>query len=517
LAENTQPVSPGGQDINELIRRRYEELEKLNAKGIEQFAYSFDVNSDSEDIKKNYKEDHQSPQSGALTGKREVSIAGRIMTIRRMGKASFAHIQDDKGKIQIYLKKDEIGDQYEAFKLMDIGDIVGVKGYVFKTKTGEISVHTTSLKLLTKSLRPLPIPKETTDEQGNKTIHDQFVDKELRYRQRYVDLVVNPHVKEVFKKRSKIISSIRSFLDSKGYLEVETPALQPVYGGAAAKPFITYHNALDSKLYLRIADELYLKRLIVGGFDGVYEICKDFRNEGMDRTHNPEFTMMELYVPYKDYEWMMNLVEKLLEKVNNDLLGSQQIIYEGKEINFTRPWKRILMVEAIKEKTGLDILTTDYNQLRSYAIDNGIEVKQGKPKQIDEIFSELIQPELIQPTFVIDYPVELSPLAKKHRSKPGLVERFEAYVGGREICNAFSELNDPIDQRKRFEGQSQVLEEGDDEAHQVDEDFLKALEYGMPPTAGLGIGIDRLVMLLTNQSSIRDVIFFPQMKPEAKS
>ena len=343
------------------------------------------------------------------------------------------------------------------------------------------------------------------------------MDKELRYRQRYVDLVVNPLVKEVFKKRSKIISSIRSFLDSKGYLEVETPALQPVYGGAAAKPFITYHNALDSKLYLRIADELYLKRLIVGGFDGVYEICKDFRNEGMDRTHNPEFTMMELYVPYKDYEWMMNLVEELLEKVNNDLLGSQQIIYEGKEINFTRPWKRILMVEAIKEKTGLDILTTDYNQLRSYAIDNGIEVKQGKPKQIDEIFGELIQPELIQPTFVIDYPVELSPLAKKHRSKPGLVERFEAYVGGREICNAFSELNDPIDQRKRFEGQSQVLEEGDDEAHQVDEDFLKALEYGMPPTAGLGIGIDRLVMLLTNQSSIRDVIFFPQMKPEAKS
>lgn len=511
MEENTQ------QDINVLIKRRYEELEELKAKGIEQFAYSFDVNCDSEDIRKNYKEDDTSPQSGELTAKREVSIAGRIMAIRRMGKASFAHIQDDKGRIQIYLKRDEIGDQYEAFKLMDIGDIVGVEGFVFKTKTGEVSVHTTSLKLLTKSLRPLPIPKETTDEQGNKTIHDQFVDKELRYRQRYVDLVVNQQVKEVFKKRSKIISSVRSFLDSKEYLEVETPALQPVYGGAAARPFVTHHNALDTKLYLRIADELYLKRLIVGGFNGVYEISKDFRNEGMDRTHNPEFTMMELYVPYKDYDWMMNFVEEMLEKVCLDINGKLGIVYEGKTINLSRPWNRVSMVEAIREKTGLDILTSEYDQLRSYAIDNGIEVKKGKPKQIDEIFSELIQPELIQPTFIIDYPVELSPLAKQHRSKQGLVERFEAYVGGREICNAFSELNDPVDQRKRFENQAKLREDGDEEAHQVDEDFLKALEYGMPPTAGLGIGIDRLVMLLTNQSSIRDVIFFPQMKPEVKS
>src|SRR3989339_766703 len=510
LEENTQPVSPmasqGGQDINILIKRRYEELEELKAKGVEQFAYSFNVNSDSDDIKKNYTEDT----------KREVSIAGRIMAIRRMGKASFAHIQDDKGKIQIYLKKDELGEIYDAFRLMDIGDIIGVEGFVFKTKTGEISVHATSLKLLTKSLRPLPIPKETTDEQGNKVIHDQFVDKELRYRQRYVDLVVNPKVKDVFINRSKIISSIRSFLDSNGYLEVETPALQPIYGGAAAKPFITHHNALDTKLYLRIADELYLKRLIVGGFNGVYEISKDFRNEGMDRTHNPEFTMMELYVPYKDYEWMMNFVEAMLEKVCLEVKGKLEIICEGKAINLSRPWKRISMVEALKEKTGLDILTAKYDQLKSYAIDNGIEVKQGKPKQVDEIFSELIQPELIQPTFIVDYPVELSPLAKQHRSKPGLVERFEGYVGGREICNAFSELNDPIDQRKRFEGQSKLREEGDEEAHQVDEDFLRALEYGMPPTAGLGVGIDRLVMLLTDQSSIRDVIFFPQMKPEIK-
>lgn len=494
------------QDLNVLIKRRYEELEELKKKGIEQFAYSFDVNSDSEDIKKNYKEDT----------KREVSIAGRIMAIRRMGKASFAHIQDDKGRIQIYLKKDELGDIYDAFRLMDIGDIIGVDGFVFKTKTGEISVHTTSLKLLTKSLRPLPIPKETTDEQGNKEIHDQFTDKELRYRQRYVDLIVNPQVKEAFIKRSKIISSMRSFLDSKGYLEVETPVLQPVYGGAAAKPFVTHHNTLDMKLYLRIADELYLKRLIVGGFNGVYEISKDFRNEGMDKTHNPEFTMMELYVPFKDYEWMMNFVEEMLEKICLDVNGTLEIEYEDKIINFSRPWKRISMVDVLNERTGLDILSASYNELKEFAKKNNVEVKEGKLKQIDEIFGELIQQELIQPTFVVDYPVELSPLAKKHRSKPGVVERFEGYVGGREIANAFSELNDPIDQRKRFEEQKKFREAGDEEAHQVDEDFLRALEYGMPPTAGLGIGIDRLVMLLTDQPSIRDVIFFPQMKPELK-
>jgi lysyl-tRNA synthetase class 2 len=438
------------------------------------------------------------------------------MALRRMGKASFAHIMDQKGRIQIYLKKDDIGESYEAFRLMDIGDIIGVEGFVFKTKTGEISVHTKKLKLLSKSLRPLPIAKEAEDDKGNKIVYDQFADKELRYRQRYVDLVVNPQVKDVFIKRSKIISSARKFLDDKGYLEVETPVLQPLYGGAAARPFVTHHNALDIDLFLRIADELYLKRLIVGGFDGVYEISKDFRNEGMDRTHNPEFTMLELYVAFKDYEWMMNLVEELFESVCQSVFGNLEFTFEGKQIVFNRPWKRISYVDAIKDKTGVSVISDSENDLKSLAKNIGVEVSglHSKAKIIDEIFSQVVEPELIQPTFVVDYPLILSPLAKKHRSKDGLVERFEGYIAGREICNAFSELNDPIDQRKRFEDQVKMKEAGDEEAHQVDEDFIRSIEYGMPPMAGLGIGIDRLVMLLTNQSSIRDVIFFPQMKPQ---
>jgi lysyl-tRNA synthetase class 2 len=494
------------QDLNVLIKRRFEELDELKAKGINPFAYSFDVNSDSYQIKNNFKEGEQPV----------VKIAGRIMAIRRMGKASFAHIQDDKGRIQIYLKKEEIGDMYEAFKLMDIGDLIGVEGFVFKTKTGEISVHTRDLKLLTKSLRPLPIAKETVDEKGDKIIHDQFADIELRYRQRYVDLMVNPEVRDVFIKRSKIISSMRKFLDSHNYLEVETPILQPLYGGAAARPFITYHNTLDTNLYLRIADELYLKRLIIGGFNGVYEISKDFRNEGMDRTHNPEFTMMELYVPYKDYDWMMQFVEEMIISICKEVFNTLEFIYEGKQINFSSPWKKISMIEAIKDKTGVDVMMSSASELREKGRSMGIDIKtsDSKGKIIDEIFSAVVQPDLIQPAFIIDYPVELSPLAKKHRTKEGLVERFEAYIGGREICNAFSELNDPIDQKERFEEQVKLKEEGDEEAHQLDYDFIRALEYGMPPTAGLGIGIDRLVMLLTNQSSIRDVIFFPQMKPE---
>ena len=497
------------QDLNVLIQRRYEELEQLKSKGVEPFAYSFDVDSDSQSIKESYKEDEQ----------KDVSIAGRIMAIRRMGKASFAHIQDHTGRIQIYLKKDDIGADYDIFKLLDIGDIVGVQGYVFKTKTGEISIHTKALKVLSKTLRPLPIAKETTDEQGNKVIHDQFADKELRYRQRYVDLVVNPHIKDVFVKRSRIISAVRKFLDSSGFLEVETPVLQPLYGGAAARPFTTHHNTLDVPFYLRIADELYLKRLIVGGFNGVYEISKDFRNEGMDRTHNPEFTMMELYVPYKDYNWMMDFVEKMIQFICNEVFGRYDFTYEGNKIDFSGRWERVSMVDSIKEKTGVDILSASVDELKAEAKKLGVDIKavEGKAKLIDEIFSSAVQPELIQPTFVIDYPVELSPLAKVHRSRPGLVERFEGYVAGREISNAFSELNDPIDQRNRFEGQKKMMEEGDEEAHRIDEDFIRALEYGMPPTAGLGIGIDRLVMLLTDQSSIRDVIFFPQMKPEVKS
>lgn len=503
MENNAQPT------VNDLIKRRYEELEELNKIGIETFAYSFDVNSDSQTIKNNFKEGVQF----------DVSVAGRIMAIRRMGKASFAHIQDHKGRIQIYLKKDEIGEAYDAFKLMDIGDIIGVEGFVFKTKTGEISIHTRKLKLLAKSLQPLPIAKEVVDEQGNKTIYDQFADKELRYRKRYVDLIVNPDLKDVFIKRSKIISAIRSFLDANGYLEVETPILQPLYGGAAARPFITHHNTLDIDLYLRIADELYLKRLIVAGFNGVYEISKDFRNEGMDRSHNPEFTMMELYVPYKDYNWMMEFVEKMLENVCQNVFNTLTFTVEGNEINFKAPWKRLSMIEAIEEKIGLNVLTCLVDDLKTAAKKLGIEINSinSRAKFIDEIFSVAIEPELIQPTFVIDYPLELSPLAKKHRSKEGVVERFEGYVFGREICNAFSELNDPLDQRKRFEDQVKMKEAGDEEAHQIDEDFIRALEYGMPPTAGLGVGIDRLVMLLTNQPSIRDVIFFPQMKPEVKS
>ena len=492
-------------DINVLIKRRYEELEELKKKGIETFAYSFETDSYSIDIKNDFEKFEN----------KNVKLAGRLMALRRMGKASFAHIMDQKGRIQIYLKKDDIGDNYEAFRLMDIGDIIGVEGFVFKTKTGEISVHVKKIELLSKSLRPLPIAKEAEDEKGNKIVYDQFADKELRYRQRYVDLVVNPLVKDVFIKRSKIITSARKFLDEKGYLEVETPVLQPLYGGAAARPFVTHHNTLDIDLFLRIADELYLKRLIVGGFDGVYEISKDFRNEGMDKAHNPEFTMLELYVAYKDYEWMMNLVEELFESVCQSVFGTLEFTFEGKQIVFNRPWKRIKYVEAIKDKTGVDVISASENDLKSLAKNIGIEVSglHSKAKLIDEIFSQEIEPELIQPTFVVDYPLSLSPLAKKHRNKEGLVERFEGYVAGREICNAFSELNDPVDQRKRFEDQVKMREAGDEEAHQVDEDFIRSMEYGMPPMAGLGIGIDRLVMLLTNQSSIRDVIFFPQMKP----
>src|SRR5690606_1252871 len=395
-------------------------------------------------------------------------------------------------------------------KLLDIGDIIGVEGFVFKTKTGEISVHTKRLKLLAKSLRPLPVAKEVVDESGSKTVFDQFADKELRYRQRYVDLIVNPEIKNVFIKRSKIISAIRGFLDSKNYLEVETPVLQPLYGGAAAKPFITHHNTLDVDLYLRIADELYLKRLIVGGFDGVYEIGKMFRNEGMDRTHNPEFTSMEIYVAYKDYNWMMSMVEECLESVTQAVLGTTRVPCGAHTIDFKGPYTRLTMYEAIEKYTAVDISDMDEEALRKLCKSWHIEVdaSMGRGKLIDEIFGEKVEDQLIQPTYITDYPLEMTPLAKKHRSVDGLVERFELFVNGKEIANAYTELNDPLDQRERFEEQLKLAERGDEEAMALDEDFLRALEYGMPPTAGLGIGIDRLCMLLTNKSTIQEVLFF---------
>jgi lysyl-tRNA synthetase, class II len=496
----------------EIIRRQsMEELVKL---GINPYpAELFDVNITTQEILTNYPAKEY----------KDVSIAGRIMTRRVMGNASFAELQDETGRIQVYFRRDDIcpTDDKTLYnivfkKLLDIGDIIGVKGFVFTTQTGEVSIHVTSFKVLSKSLRPLPIVKETQDEQGNVVLHDAFTDPEQRYRMRYVDLTVNPHVREAFIKRTQLINSMRGYLTGKGYLEVETPILQPLYGGAAAKPFKTHHNTLDMTLYLRIANELYLKRLIVGGFNGVYEFSKDFRNEGMSRFHNPEFTQVELYVAYKDYYWMMELVEEMIEKAALDLHGTTEIKVGENIINFKRPWKRFTMYEAIQHFTGIDISEMDEATLRETCKQLHVpaDATMGKGKLIDQIFGEKCEHHLIQPTFITDYPLEMSPLAKKHRSKPGLVERFEAICNRKEICNSFSELNDPIDQRKRFEEQLELGKRGDEEAMTLDEDFLRALEYGMPPTAGLGIGIDRLAMVMTNSPSIQDVIFFPQMKPE---
>jgi lysyl-tRNA synthetase class 2 len=452
-------------------------------------------------------------------------LAGRLMSSRVMGKASFAELMDSSGRIQLYVNRDEIcpGEDKTLYntvfkKLLDLGDFIGVKGHVFTTQVGEISVHVTELKLLAKSLRPLPVVKTKKDEvTGEEVIYDSFTDPEQRYRQRYVDLVVNPHVRETFIKRTQLVQTMRNYLNDKGYLEVETPILQPLYGGAAARPFKTHHNTLDMTLYLRIANELYLKRLIVGGFDGVYEFSKDFRNEGMSRFHNPEFTQMELYVAYKDYAWMMDLVEEMVERVALELHGKTEVQVGDNLINFQRPWQRYTMFEAIEKYTGVAIGEMDEAALRETATKLHVELdpSMGKAKIIDEIFGEHVEPKLIQPTFITDYPVEMSPLAKKHRDRPGLVERFEAICNGKEICNAFSELNDPIDQRQRFEDQLELGKRGDTEAMVLDDDFLRALEYGMPPTAGLGIGIDRLSMIMTNSPSIQEVLFFPQMRPEA--
>lgn len=493
----------------ELLRRQ--KLEELNSMGINAYpAELFEINANAAEIKDKY-------ENNKIEYK-NVSLAGRILSVRDMGKACFAVIQDQSGKIQIYVRRDDICPSEDKSlydnvfkKLLDIGDIIGVKGFVFTTKTGETSIHVTELKLLTKALRPLPIVKEKEGE-----VFDAFSNPEMRYRQRYVDLIVNPEVKEVFRKRSKLVNTMREYLNDKGYLEVETPILQPLYGGAAARPFKTHHNTLDMTLYLRIANELYLKRLIVGGFDGVYEFSKDFRNEGMSRFHNPEFTQVELYVAYKDYYWMMDLVEEMIEKVAIALNGTTEVQVGDNVINFQRPWKRYTMFEAIQEYTGIDISEMAEPALREVCRKLNIHVDNslGHGKLIDEIFGATVEGKLIQPTFITDYPVEMSPLAKKHRSKPGLVERFEAICNGKEICNSFSELNDPIDQRKRFEEQLELGIRGDEEAMMLDEDFLRAIEYGMPPTAGLGIGIDRLCMIMTNQPSIQDVLFFPQMRPE---
>jgi lysyl-tRNA synthetase class 2 len=498
----------------EIIRRQsMEELQKL---GINPYpAELFEVNVSAQEIHQNY------PKQKIEY--KDISIAGRLMSRRIMGNASFVELQDETGKIQVYFRRDDLcPDEDKTLyntvfkKLLDIGDIIGVKGFVFTTQTGEISIHATSLKVLSKALRPLPVVKETKDEQGNVHQHDAFTDPEQRYRMRYVDLVVNPQVRDAFTKRTQLVNSMRGYLSNKGYLEVETPILQPLYGGAAARPFKTHHNTLDMTLYLRIANELYLKRLIVGGYNGVFEFSKDFRNEGMSRFHNPEFTQVELYVAYKDYNWMMDLVEEMIEKAAIDLHGKTQVTVGENVIDFQRPWKRYTMYEAIQHYTGIDISEMNEEQLKATCkqLHVPFDNTMGKGKLIDQIFGEKCEPNIIQPTYITDYPVEMSPLAKKHRSKPGLVERFEAICNRKEICNAFSELNDPIDQRKRFEEQLELGKRGDEEAMTLDEDFLRALEYGMPPTAGLGIGIDRLAMVMTNSPSIQDVIFFPQMKPE---
>ena len=497
----------------EILRR--ESLQQLRALGINPYpAEEYKVTAFAQDIADNF---NRFPVTY-----NNVTLAGRIMGRRIMGSASFAELQDSTGRIQIYLKRDDIcaGEDKTLYntvfkKLLDIGDYIGIKGFVFLTQTGEISVHVQELVLLSKSLKPLPVVKR--DEEGN--IHDAFTDPELRYRQRYVDLTVNPAYKQIFISRSKVISSMREYFNKQGWMEVETPILQPVHGGAAARPFVTHHNALDMPLFLRIANELYLKRLIVAGFDGVYEFGKMFRNEGMDRSHNPEFTGLEIYVAYKDYIWMMAMVEECLETVARIVHGIPVVQVGANEINFAGPYEKMSMYDSILKYTGVDVSTMDEEGLRQTCKNLGIETDgtMGKGRLIDEIFGAKVEANLVQPTYITDYPIEMTPLAKKHRSKEGLVERFELFVNGKEIANAYSELNDPIDQRERLEEQLILAGRGDVEAMAMDDDFLRALEYGMPPTSGLGIGIDRLVMLLTNQSAIQEVLFFPQMRPEKKA
>jgi len=504
--------------VSEQHEIRLQKLEELREMGIDPYPYEFEVTHSSKEILENPDLVRKDDQDDSELER--VAVAGRIMTRRVMGKSTFFNLQDSEGEIQVYIRQDDVGEEtYDKVfkKLTDIGDIVGIRGFVFKTRTGETTVHAEEYLLLSKTLRPIPIPKEVETDEGETKTYDAFTDREQRYRQRYLDLIVNPEVRETFARRTELVQAMREFMNEKGYLEVETPVLQPIYGGASARPFVTHHNALDMKLYLRIANELYLKRLIVGGYDGVYEFSKDFRNEGLSRFHNPEFTQVELYVAYKDYNWMMDFVEEMIEKVALALHGTTKVTVGDREIDFKRPWPRIPMFEAIEKETGRDLYLKELEELEEIAGDLGVALEDnyGKGKIIDEIFEEFVEPKLIQPTFITDYPIEMSPLAKKHRTKEGLVERFECICNGKEIANAFSELNDPIDQRERFEEQARLRAAGDEEAMEIDEDFLRALEYGMPPTAGLGIGIDRLAMIMTDSDSIRDVLFFPQMKPES--
>ena len=499
------------QELSEQEAVRRQSLQALRERGIDPYpAQEYKVNAYTDEIKENFR-DGEEPA-------REVSIAGRVMSRRIMGKASFMELQDSRGRIQVYVSRDDLcpGEDKDLYnvvfkKLLDIGDFVGIEGYVFRTKTGEISVHAQKLTVLSKSLRPLPIVKMKDGK-----AYDAFTDPEQRYRRRYVDLVVNKGVKEIFLKRTRMFNSMREYFNSHGYVEVETPILQSIPGGAAARPFITHHNTLDIPLYLRIADELYLKRLIVGGFEGVYEFSKNFRNEGMDRTHNPEFTCMEIYVAYKDYNWMMDFTERMLEKICRDVNGTTEVAFGDKTISFKAPFPRVTMAEAIREKTGFDITGKSEEELRAFCREQGIEVtpQMGKGKLIDEIFGEKCEGSYIQPTFITDYPIEMSPLTKRHRNNPELTERFELMVGGKELANAYSELNDPIDQYERFVEQMRLADKGDDEAMIIDHDFIRALEYGMPPTSGMGIGMDRLAMLLTGQTTIQEVLLFPQMRPE---
>ncbi len=498
-------------NLSEQEQIRRESLEELRKLGINPYpAAEYKTNAFAKDILENY-----SPEKNNF---QDVCLAGRIMSRRIMGNASFAELMDSSGRIQIYVRRDDVckGEDKTIYntvfkRLLDIGDIIGVKGRVFVTQMGETTVHVEEFTILSKSVRPLPVVKEKDGVQ-----FDAVTDPEMRYRQRYVDLIINPHVRDVFRKRTQVIQSMRELFNSRGYLEVETPILQPIPGGATARPFKTHHNALDIPLYLRIANELYLKRLIVGGYEGVYEFAKDFRNEGMDRTHNPEFTVMEIYIAYKDYNWMMTFTEEIIKNASLALNGKTEIVYEDKTINLNPPFKRITMLDSIKENTGVDISGMDEEKLIKTCVELGVpfDKTMGKGKLIDAIFSEKCEHSLIQPTFIIDYPTETSPLTKMHRSKPGLTERFELFINSKEIANAYSELNDPIDQMERFQDQLRLSEKGDDEAMFIDMDFIRALEYGMPPTSGMGMGIDRLTMLLTNQSSIQDVLFFPQMKPE---